>query len=103
MRVNNSGVQGTENLKSNQVDRATTNNKSEEKKSVKQENADAKTEISSKARELAVAKDIALNAPDVREAKIAELRRRIQSNEYNVKPDDIAEKMIKEHSDTKDL
>lgn len=57
----------------------------------------ARTEISSKAKEMAKAKDLAMKAPESRESKIAELKRRISNNEYNVKPDAIADKMVDEH------
>jgi len=60
----------------------------------------ARPEISSEAKDLAKARDVALSAPDVREEKIVELRRRIQAGEYNVKPDDIADKMVEDHMRT---
>jgi negative regulator of flagellin synthesis FlgM len=56
-----------------------------------------KPEISSKAREFSQAKDIASNASDVREEKIAELKRRIASGTYQVNAQAIADKMVDEH------
>lgn len=44
------------------------------------------------------AKQIAVNTPDVREERIAELRRRIAEKSYNVEPEAVAEKMIEAHS-----
>ena len=51
------------------------------------------------------AKNLAKNAPanPEREAKIQELKERIARKEYNVKPDDVAERLIKEHRDTKEM
>jgi len=57
-------------------------------------------QISPGAREFLEAKGVAESAPDVREAKIAELRRRIENKEYNVKPEMIAERMVNEHLGT---
>lgn len=54
-------------------------------------------EISARAKELASAKHLAAQAPDTREDRIAELRKKIQDKSYEVKPDAIADKMIKEH------
>lgn len=54
-------------------------------------------EFSMKAKDFAEARKVAMDAPDVREEKIAELKRRIQNNEYNVKPDAIADRLVNEH------
>jgi flagellar biosynthesis anti-sigma factor FlgM len=62
-----------------------------------------KASISDKAREMVKAQELAASAPDERAEKIAELKRRIQAKEYNVKPDDIADKMVKEHLETRTL
>jgi len=55
------------------------------------------TDISSKGKDLARAKDVAQSAPDVREEKVAELRRRIAAGQYRPDPDAIADRMIEEH------
>jgi negative regulator of flagellin synthesis FlgM len=55
-------------------------------------------EISSRAKDFAKAHAIASATPDVREDRIAELKRRIASGEYQVDSDKVAEKMIGEHS-----
>ena len=54
-------------------------------------------EISGKARDFASARSIDENAPEVREARIAELRKKIQDKTYEVNSDAIADRMIKEH------
>jgi negative regulator of flagellin synthesis FlgM len=57
----------------------------------------AKTHISARGKEMAHAKSVATDAPDVREAKIAELRRRIAEGRYNVDPHKVADRMVDEH------
>lgn len=55
------------------------------------------SEISTRAKDMARAKEVASGAPDVREEKIAELKKRIANKEYNVKPEAIADRMVDEH------
>ena len=59
-----------------------------------------KTEISSRAKEMAKAKDVASSTPDVREEKIAELKKRIQAGRYQVDAEALADKMVDEHMRT---
>ena len=59
--------------------------------------ASSKTEISDRGREIAKAKSAAVNAPDVREAKIAELKSRIEAGRYKVDADAVADRMVNEH------
>ncbi|MGZ3689357.1 MAG: flagellar biosynthesis anti-sigma factor FlgM [Bdellovibrionota bacterium] len=59
--------------------------------------SDAKPEISAKAHEFAAAKAAASAAPDVREDRVADLKRRIASGNYNVDADAIADRMVDEH------
>ena len=54
-------------------------------------------EISSKAKDMAKATQIAKDSPDVREAKIAELRDKIQNKKYNVSASEIADKLVDDH------
>lgn len=56
-------------------------------------------EISSRAKDMATARQAAGEAPEIREGRIAELRKKIQEKSYEVKPEAIAEKMIKEHAE----
>jgi negative regulator of flagellin synthesis FlgM len=60
-------------------------------------NGSANAEISSKARDMAAAKQVATDAPDVREAKIAALREQIAQKKYNVGADAIADKLVDDH------
>jgi negative regulator of flagellin synthesis FlgM len=55
------------------------------------------TDISGKARDMARAKQAASESPDVREAKIAELREKIQNKKYNVGADAIADRLVDDH------
>ncbi len=57
----------------------------------------AKTEISGKAKELAHAKDVASQTPDIREQKIAEIKARIAAGKYEVNSKAIADRMVDEH------
>lgn len=57
----------------------------------------ARTEISGRAREMAKAKDVATTAPDVREEKIQELRRRMAEGKYKVDPNALADKIVEDH------
>ncbi|MEK6704684.1 MAG: flagellar biosynthesis anti-sigma factor FlgM [Candidatus Poribacteria bacterium] len=56
-----------------------------------------KADISTKGKEFAQAKAIASRAPDVREKKIAELKKRIEENKYNVDAKAVADRMVDEH------
>lgn len=107
MRVNNPtspNVQGT------QTNRTETAKKSEQAQSTQKArsaaevygkaatpSADAVTEISSKARDMATARAAATSAPDVREDKIAELKRRIAEGKYEVDSTKIADKLVNDH------
>src|SRR4051812_28767976 len=53
--------------------------------------------ISPRSREFAQAKAVATSAPDVREDKIAELRKRIAEKSYHVNSDAIADRMVDDH------
>jgi flagellar biosynthesis anti-sigma factor FlgM len=54
-------------------------------------------EISSKAHDMAKAKQIASDTSDVREAKIAELKEKIQNKKYDVSASAIADKLVDDH------
>lgn len=63
----------------------------------------AKAEISFKVKELAKAKDVAASAPDIREQKIAELKRKIEAGKYKVDAEAVADKMVDEHLRTSQI
>lgn len=56
--------------------------------------SDSSAEISSKAKDMAKAVQLAKDSPDVREAKIAELKAKIQNKTYNVSASDIADRLV---------
>lgn len=55
-------------------------------------------EISARAKNSAKAHAVAAATPDVREDKVAELKRKIAEGSYKIDSDEIADKMIREHS-----
>jgi negative regulator of flagellin synthesis FlgM len=57
----------------------------------------AKTEISSRGREFAAAKAMAKSAPDVREDRVADLKKRIAEGSYAMNSDAIADRMVNDH------
>jgi negative regulator of flagellin synthesis FlgM len=106
MRVNQPGTkptQGTEVSGSKQSGRstATQNTKNTERTSASNTEstsvAGARTEISQKGKELAMAKSLAASAPDVREDRVADLKRRIAEGSYKIDADAIADRMVDEH------
>jgi negative regulator of flagellin synthesis FlgM len=60
----------------------------------------AAPEISARARDMSKAKELAMSAPDVREEKIAELKKRIAAGTYNVDSHAVADRMVDEHLKT---
>ena len=58
---------------------------------------DTKTEISSRAKEMAQAKAAATDAPPTREEKIAALKARISAEKYKVDNDAVADRMVDDH------
>ncbi len=72
-------------------------------KNLKESSDLSSASISGKAKEMAKAKQLAISAREVREDKIAELKRRIANKEYNIKSDEIAGKMVEEHLRTRDI
>jgi flagellar biosynthesis anti-sigma factor FlgM len=59
--------------------------------------ATEKVDLSSRAKEIHRIKQLLDQIPDVREAKVQELKSRIDSGNYRVNADKIAEKMIDEY------
>jgi len=105
MKINSNvtaGSSGIQSLESKKTDKAS--NASKLASGEKSENVatslrsdSANTDISSKAKDMAKAKQIAADAPDVREAKIAALKEQIQNKKYNVGADAIADKLVDDH------
>lgn len=57
-------------------------------------------DISKRGKEMALAKSAADQAPEVREDKIAELRKRIANKDFNVDPLKVADRMVDNHMAT---
>jgi negative regulator of flagellin synthesis FlgM len=109
MKVTQSGNSPVQSSESKKAGRATVAQKAEGAKKTdgasKSEAArtvpgSARAEISGKAKEMVKAKSVAEATPDVREDKIAELKRRIEAGTYAVEPEAIADKMFDEHMAT---
>jgi flagellar biosynthesis anti-sigma factor FlgM len=68
-----------------------------EAKASTQSTSSAHSEISSKAKDMANAQQIAKDTPDVRESKIAALREQIQNKKYNVSASEISDRLVDDH------
>lgn len=106
MKVNQTGskpTQSTDVSSSKQMDqssRAQNTKKNEKVNSTESEvqaNPHARTEISSRGKELAQAKSIALDTPDVREDRVADLKKRIADGSYKINSSAIADRMLEDH------
>lgn len=71
----------------------------EVKSPAKEGGSPSMADISARAKEMANARQIAEHAPDTRDARIAELRKKIQDKSYQVDADAVADRMIKEHAE----
>lgn len=108
MRVNQPGNNSVQSAEASNAQKTSRAGKAAQAQSAKKNQAtdvsgSVNAEISTKGKDMAKAKAVAGQAPDVREAKIAELRQRIAEGKYNVKPDAIADKLVDEHLSTADL
>ena len=104
MRVSSTGnnpIQGADVSGAKQTSRATETQKtkkSDQAQGTTQVESDgATTNISPRAREMLQANAAAKSAPDVREEKIAELKRRIAAGSYQVDTDKVADHMVDDH------
>lgn len=101
MRVSQTGnnpVQGTDSTnKSEGAARTQRSKKSEGTSKTDSVNEAGSSQISGKAKDAAKARSMAAAAPEVREEKIAELRRRIAEGKYKVDADAVADRMVDDH------
>lgn len=65
-------------------------------KTSRDDSSDDNVVLSPKAREIQDAKRILSSSPDIREEKVAEIRKRIENGTYQIEGDKISIKMIKE-------
>jgi negative regulator of flagellin synthesis FlgM len=100
MKVENSRVSSTEVAQSSaakKTDKAKEANKKGTASATEILGGASRTEISSKAKEAAQAKSIATSAPDVREERVAALKKQIAEGKYKVDANAIADKLVDEH------
>lgn len=104
MKVNPSVSQSIQNTQTDATKRSDQTAKTERARHIEQMAktqgstlTSSKAEISDKAKDFAKAHAVASAAPDVREDRIAEIKRRLASGDYKVDSDAIAEKMISDH------
>lgn len=91
-------VQSGEAAKRAERTKPTSESKSTDKAGAVAGETGARAEISARAREFSKAKEVAASAPDIREEKIADLKRRIASGQYKIDSDAIADRMIQDHA-----
>ncbi|GMQ58058.1 hypothetical protein AN1V17_24530 [Vallitalea sediminicola] len=90
MRVN--GIKNVNNAyKVNQTDRIS--------KIAKVKNEKDSLAISDVAKELQIAKKAVKNAPDIRQDKVNDIKKRIQSGSYNVSAREVADKIVDRYFD----
>lgn len=58
-----------------------------------------KLEISQKGKDYRVAKQVVTQTPDVREDKVSEIKKRIESGTYNLDMTEVAEKVVNRYFD----
>jgi len=98
--TNSSPVQANEAgsaKKSDKTGRTAAYEKGSETAAVSKKTGSASAEISSKAKDMAKAQQLAADTPDVRESKIAALREQIQNKKYNVSASDISDRLVDDH------
>jgi negative regulator of flagellin synthesis FlgM len=91
------GSTGIQSAETKKTDKSKLNGYEKTESTTSAKSGSANAEISSRAKDMAKAKQVAMDAPDVREAKIAALREQIQNKKYNVSADAIADKLVDDH------
>lgn len=87
-------AQQTESSKKSEAAKKSGENKS---KASVLDSASVKSEISAKSRDYKEAHAVAAQAPDVRETKIEEIKKRIAEGRYKVDADKVADKLVNDH------
>ncbi len=91
--VSKSQTRGTSEVNSPKKNRASVGAKAVEQT----QNDDVKTEISSRSRDFARVKNLAQEAPDVREDRVASLKQRIAEGKYQVDHGAVADRLVDDH------
>lgn len=106
MRISNEAARGAEQSressktgKTSDVTESKSKRSGSKEKSAQIESSD-KVQVSSRGKDVAKAKAIAMSTPDVDEEKVEKLRAQIQSGSYKVDSDKVADKMVDHHLET---
>lgn len=104
MKVSNSGTGSTDRLRDSIGTGNTGAVKGESGRRRAEQGADSepteKVAISSRAKDIAKAKEVASSTPDIDEARVARLKAAIQSGSYKADADKIADRLVDEHLST---
>jgi len=85
-------------IEQNKIDRNQSNEKAQSRVSSKSgTHSGTQVEISPEAQMMLQASELAKSAPDMRRDKVNELRERIQSGQYKVPAEQIADRMVDDH------
>lgn len=91
MIISNSQIQGL--LAQYSKQNVKVSNKNQDIKPITRKNVD-QVNVSNNAQAYMVARQAIKNVPDIREERLADIEQRVKSGTYEVKDEDIAEKMI---------
>lgn len=94
-QVQSSDLKKTNDVKSGEAKAATKNREVESASQVNK--GDAKPEVSQRAKLASKALAVAKESPDVREGRIAELKKKIGDGSYTVNAEGVADRLIKDH------
>jgi negative regulator of flagellin synthesis FlgM len=94
---NNESVNAKQSGRANAAQEAKKSEKTTASESDRSTHSGARTEISAKAKEFAAAKAAATEAPDVREDKVSDLKRRIADGSYKIDTESVADRMVDDH------
>ena len=110
MKVNSAQSQSTapaqnspKSAKSAKAERAGGAEASESYKKAGASSADVNSDISTKGKDMAKAKSIASQTPEMREDRIAALKQKIADRKYNVDAAAVADRMVDDHLASADL
>lgn len=103
MRVNSTNVPNTQSAQTEQLKKSDAPAKSLRKDAAEKfqktaiSNESARADISAKGKDFAAAHAVAKSAPDIREDRIADLKKRIAEGKYEVDANKLADKLVNEH------
>ena len=93
----NAAKRGAQSTETQRADRSDRSERIEKADPSAKNTSGAKAEISAKSREFSQAKAVATQTPDVREDRVAELKKKIAEGSYRIDDEAIAERMVDEH------